>query len=219
MTSPYPHASTQYAKDAGCILGTAAAHRSCGTAGIYPNFPLTGQSAGLAPRLPAPPVALPRFAPENRQGDHRLDRVPAREGRMRLGANRARHRHRPRVRPGWAVSALAAPVLGALLLSPPGHAAASLAVRLATAAATVSRHAPAAPRTTVAARAFAGTPEVGALFRVSSGRLGRHFCTASVVDSRAGDLVITAAHCVSKLDPATVAFVPGFRQGKMPYGV
>jgi V8-like Glu-specific endopeptidase len=137
---------------------------------------------------------------------------------MRRGARGARHRRRHRVRPGWAVSALAAPALGALLLSPPGHAAASLAVRLATAAATVSRHAPAAPRTTVAARAFAGTPAVGALFRVSSGRLGRHFCTASVVDSQAGDLVITAAHCVSKLDPATVAFVPGFRRGKMPYG-
>ena len=46
-------------------------------------------------------------------------------------------------------------------------------------------------------QAFTGTPPVGALFTTSAGQLGQHFCTASVVDSPAGDLVITAAHCVS----------------------
>jgi hypothetical protein len=38
---------------------------------------------------------------------------------------------------------------------------------------------------------------VGALFTTSSGQLGKHFCTASVVDSPAGDLLMTAAHCVT----------------------
>src|ERR1700731_2819824 len=40
-----------------------------------------------------------------------------------------------------------------------------------------------------------GQPAVGALFTTSKGRLGQHFCTASVVDSPAGDLLMTAAHC------------------------
>ena len=38
---------------------------------------------------------------------------------------------------------------------------------------------------------FAGTPAVGALFNVSNGKLGSHFCTASVVHSAGGDLLIT----------------------------
>ena len=65
---------------------------------------------------------------------------------------------------------------------------------------------------------FAGTPAVGALFSLSGGRLGSHFCTASVVDSPNGDLVITAAHCVSGT-VAEVAFVPGYNAGAAPYGV
>src|SRR6266513_1461073 len=64
---------------------------------------------------------------------------------------------------------------------------------------------------------FAGEPAVGALFTRSSGRLGPHFCTASVVDSPAGDLVMTAAHCVSG-KPGTIDFVPGYDQGSTPYG-
>jgi V8-like Glu-specific endopeptidase len=63
-----------------------------------------------------------------------------------------------------------------------------------------------------------GTPAVGALFTVSGGRLGSHFCTASVIDSPNGDLVITAAHCVSGAI-ADVAFVPGYDGGVAPYGV
>ena len=66
-------------------------------------------------------------------------------------------------------------------------------------------------------RAFAGTPAVGALFTTSAGRLGRHFCTASVVNSPQGDLVITAAHCVS--GTSGVVFVPGYDNGTTPYGV
>ena len=58
-------------------------------------------------------------------------------------------------------------------------------------------------------QAFAGTPAVGALFTASAGRLGQHFCTASVVDSPAGDLLITAAHCVTGTS-GTIEFVPGY---------
>jgi V8-like Glu-specific endopeptidase len=64
------------------------------------------------------------------------------------------------------------------------------------------------------------TSTVGALFsRTASGRLSHHFCTASVVDSPAGDLVITAAHCVDGLAPSQVAFVPDYSHGEQPYGV
>jgi hypothetical protein len=66
-------------------------------------------------------------------------------------------------------------------------------------------------------QAIAGTPAVGALFTTSKGKLGRHFCTASVVNSPNGDLVITAAHCVS--GTSGVVFVPGYNRGATPYGV
>jgi V8-like Glu-specific endopeptidase len=67
-------------------------------------------------------------------------------------------------------------------------------------------------------QAFAGTPAVGALFTTSAGKLGQHFCTASVVDSPGGDLAITAAHCMSGTS-GTIAFVPGYDNGATPYGV
>ena len=67
-------------------------------------------------------------------------------------------------------------------------------------------------------QAFSGTPPVGALFTTSAGHLAQHFCTASVVDSPSGDLVITAAHCVTGT-AGTLAFVPGYNQGSEPYGV
>jgi V8-like Glu-specific endopeptidase len=65
---------------------------------------------------------------------------------------------------------------------------------------------------------FSGEPAVGALFTTSAGRLGQHFCTATVVDSPAGDLVLTAAHCVSGAS-GTIDFVPGYDRGSTPYGV
>ena len=66
-------------------------------------------------------------------------------------------------------------------------------------------------------QAFSGQPAVGALFTRSSGQLGKHFCTASVVDSPAGDLLITAAHCVTGAS-GTIDFVPGYHGGDRPYG-
>jgi V8-like Glu-specific endopeptidase len=67
-----------------------------------------------------------------------------------------------------------------------------------------------------------GTSAVGALFSTSGGQLGTHFCTASVVHSPAGDLLVTAAHCVtgySDTSPAGLAFVPGYDNGYAPYGI
>jgi V8-like Glu-specific endopeptidase len=64
---------------------------------------------------------------------------------------------------------------------------------------------------------FAGTPAVGALFTTSKGKLGRHFCTASVIGSPHGDLVITAAHCVT--GTSGIVFVPGYDRGAAPYGI
>jgi V8-like Glu-specific endopeptidase len=52
---------------------------------------------------------------------------------------------------------------------------------------------------------------------------GAHFCSASVVDSAAGDVAVTAAHCVATGDgspPRTgMLFVPGYHDGETPFGV
>jgi V8-like Glu-specific endopeptidase len=50
---------------------------------------------------------------------------------------------------------------------------------------------------------------------MSGGKLKQHFCTASVIDSPHGDLVITAAHCVTGTS-GTVVFVPGYDGGTTP---
>jgi V8-like Glu-specific endopeptidase len=65
---------------------------------------------------------------------------------------------------------------------------------------------------------FGGVAAVGALFTEYNGKLGAHFCTASVVDSTVGDLAVTAAHCVYGKNAAMV-FVPDYANGKTPYGV
>ncbi|WP_370971053.1 serine protease [Amycolatopsis sp. cg9] len=51
---------------------------------------------------------------------------------------------------------------------------------------------------------------VGALFAN-----GSHFCSASVVHSGTGDLVLTAAHCVQD----GMAFAPGYHDGVAPLGM
>jgi V8-like Glu-specific endopeptidase len=66
-------------------------------------------------------------------------------------------------------------------------------------------------------QAFDGTAAVGALFATSAGKLSQHFCTASVIHSPHGDLVITAAHCVTGTS-GTVVFVPAYTKGVAPYG-
>ena len=66
---------------------------------------------------------------------------------------------------------------------------------------------------------FSGTPAVGALFATSGGVLVSHFCSASVVDSPARDLLVTAAHCVTGPGSGSIAFIPGYDSGRTPYGV
>lgn len=66
---------------------------------------------------------------------------------------------------------------------------------------------------------FDGTGAVGALFTRSGGKLGAHFCTASVVSSPAGNLLITAAHCMQGKSLGSVVFAPGYHNGRFPYGI
>ncbi|MHB1927909.1 MAG: trypsin-like serine peptidase [Acidimicrobiales bacterium] len=64
--------------------------------------------------------------------------------------------------------------------------------------------------------AMAATPApIGGLFASATGT--EHYCTASVVDSPKGNLLLTAAHCVSGR-AAALSFVPGYDQGREPYG-
>jgi len=118
----------------------------------------------------------------------------------------------------WAWTALAVPALGIGILSPVAPGAARFAARLAAAATTLARQAPRAQPALVSASPFEGTPAVGALFQVTPGGLGRHFCTATVVASPVKDLVITAAHCVYGKRPGDIAFVPGYRNSSHPHG-
>jgi hypothetical protein len=75
-----------------------------------------------------------------------------------------------------------------------------------------------APKGIPTASPFSGSPTTGVLFYTTGGK--GHFCTASVVDSTADDLALTAAHCVySKGFATNIEYVPGYRDGKRPYGV
>src|SRR5215469_5554769 len=72
------------------------------------------------------------------------------------------------------------------------------------------------------AAAVRGPDPVGALFVLQHGHLGAHFCTASVVASPAGNLLITAAHCVTGVSlaaPGGLAFAPGYADGSYPHGL
>ncbi|MCM3847016.1 serine protease [Pseudonocardia sp. DR1-2] len=65
-------------------------------------------------------------------------------------------------------------------------------------------------------------PATGALFDGPAEDPGDHFCSASVVESATGDLVVTAAHCVADGDgtPARtgMSFAPGYDDGTAPFG-
>lgn len=60
-------------------------------------------------------------------------------------------------------------------------------------------------------------PAIGALFAD-----GSHFCTASVVHSDLGDLLLTAAHCLHEGEGGDyltgISFAPGYHDGVAPYG-
>jgi V8-like Glu-specific endopeptidase len=133
---------------------------------------------------------------------------------MRWTARRARGMSR-RFRVVTVLTVLVAAALyGAILFIPSNVEAEGTAVT-DRAGAPVPRPLPAASPTS---HAFGGVAAVGALFTASAGALGEHFCTASVVHSSGGDLAVTAAHCLTGVD-GQIAFVPGYVNGKEPYGV
>ncbi|KAG5935646.1 hypothetical protein E4U53_000391 [Claviceps sorghi] len=61
---------------------------------------------------------------------------------------------------------------------------------------------------------YDGIPTVGVLY---DNNLKKHYCTASVVDSKKGNIIMTAAHCLST-DGTEIHFAPGYNNGKTPYG-
>jgi hypothetical protein len=69
------------------------------------------------------------------------------------------------------------------------------------------------PRVQTDAAVFPGVPTVGAL--LVKGRT-KPFCTASVVWSPRGDVLLTAAHCLGRRH--NIAFAPAYRHGKAPLG-
>jgi V8-like Glu-specific endopeptidase len=120
-------------------------------------------------------------------------------------------------------------ILAGLVVAPARGVAAGLATRvvhgighaMGSPAKPAQSARPAQPITSNA-RSFDGVAAVGALFRVGQGGPAQHYCTGSVVNSPAGDIVLTAAHCVttngSVDSPATLEFAPGWVNGKSPYG-
>ena len=80
-----------------------------------------------------------------------------------------------------------------------------------------SRSAPASGRPM--GRPTAGAPQIGALFRTANGTPTSHQCSAGVISSPNGDLLVTAAHCVYDAEPEPgLVFVPQYDSGAMPYG-
>ncbi|MBV9445227.1 MAG: hypothetical protein JO345_04940 [Streptosporangiaceae bacterium] len=77
------------------------------------------------------------------------------------------------------------------------------------------------PGTTPTPRQAVKTLRVGALFDTDSN--GGHFCTASVVASPAGNVLITAAHCVNSgtggANRSNIVFIPNYADGQTPNGV
>ncbi len=119
----------------------------------------------------------------------------------------------------WTIGLAGAALIVAVAGAPNAQGAERLAVRLAAAVKSLPRKAPVVPPALLHGRFYTGTPAVGALFSTRSGHLGQHFCTGSVVASPAGDLVLTAAHCIQGKKAANVAFVPGYHRGQQPFGV
>lgn len=117
------------------------------------------------------------------------------------------------------VSALAVAVV--MTVTPANGAATDITSHAATAilgSDTAGRDTAGSSTETKTGVSFTGTAAVGALFTTRNGKLSNHFCTASVVHSPAGDLAITAAHCMTNV-AAPVVFVPGYHDAKAPYGV
>jgi V8-like Glu-specific endopeptidase len=64
-----------------------------------------------------------------------------------------------------------------------------------------------------------GSVAVGALFvHVGIVTVDHPFCTATVVPSRKGNLLITAAHCLGTVPVADIRFAPFYHNGVAPFG-
>jgi V8-like Glu-specific endopeptidase len=115
----------------------------------------------------------------------------------------------------WTKSRMAAatPVSGGASGGVSGVKASPLAQAQSPSAAT-----PEPPPGTPTATLFNGVPTVGALFFTTGTE--EHFCTASVVNSLPGDIILTAAHCVYSASgySGDIEFVPGYHDGIEPYG-
>ncbi len=131
------------------------------------------------------------------------------------GDSRPRERARWFSRASTKVACVAVLAAGVVVTFTPANGAAG---DIASGVARAVRHLMAAPPSQNG-QDFSGTPAVGALFSTIGGKLNHHFCTASVVNSPHGDIVITAAHCVSSLSSSIIVFVPGYDSGATPYGV
>jgi hypothetical protein len=62
-----------------------------------------------------------------------------------------------------------------------------------------------------------GSSAVGALIIPRRGRAPHPFCTATILTSRRGDLLLTAAHCMGR-KLGDVLFAPGFYNGTVQFG-
>ncbi|SDZ40412.1 V8-like Glu-specific endopeptidase [Amycolatopsis xylanica] len=124
---------------------------------------------------------------------------------------------------------VALPIAGsAVILQPDDTAAVTDVPVIETPAPEVAPHTvEAAPETAAAGPAAAteaapvvpaGLAPIGALFSGDG-----HYCTASVVHSDAGDLVLTAAHCLHEGEGGDyiddISFAPGYHDGVAPYGM
>lgn len=67
-------------------------------------------------------------------------------------------------------------------------------------------------------RTRAAPPYLSTGALLASGTTTSQTCTATVVDSVGGDIVVTAAHCLSGLS-GQARFAPGYRPGKAPIGM
>lgn len=75
----------------------------------------------------------------------------------------------------------------------------------------------------MAGTGFRGVAPIGALmWQGADGRPSTRLCSAAAVHSPGGNLIVTAAHCLRSVrtgrGPLTVAYVPGYYRGTMPYG-
>ncbi len=96
-----------------------------------------------------------------------------------------------------------------------GTTRARVAVAVATFGAAIACSGPASAGPPAVAHPIDAIPEIGALFL---GDTPLHTCSGSVLDSVAGDLIITAAHCV--VGPGVgISFAPAYANGISRFGV